>query len=71
MRVSMDSDTHPRLLSVSEVAIRFGTSAGTIRRWIAEGRLAAVQPAGERGLVRVPEDELDRLIGQARQDASS
>jgi excisionase family DNA binding protein len=52
-----------RFVSVSEAAVRLRVSAATIRRWIHAGHLAAVQPAGEQGLLRIPEAELDRLAG--------
>jgi excisionase family DNA binding protein len=35
--------------------------SATVRRWVKSGRLHAVQPAGERGLVRIPATELERL----------
>lgn len=52
-----------QFVSVSEAALRLGVSAATVRRWIRAGHLAAVQPAGEQGLLRIPEAELDRLAG--------
>jgi excisionase family DNA binding protein len=52
-----------RFVSVSEAAIRLRVSAATIRRWIRAGHITAAQPAGEQGLLRIPEAELDRLAG--------
>ena len=62
------SATHPRsdipftqpcsLLSVAEVAHRYGVSVRTIRRMIADGELAVVRV---RGAIRIPESEVARL----------
>jgi excisionase family DNA binding protein len=49
-------------LSVSEVALRLGVSAATIRRKIAAGELLAVQLGGPGSSVRVPADELTRWL---------
>jgi excisionase family DNA binding protein len=59
----------PVFLSVAEVALRFGVGASTVRRWIRDGHLAAVPPAGEDGVLRIPADELDRLVAEARSAA--
>jgi excisionase family DNA binding protein len=53
----------PRFLSVSEAAVRLGVAGPTIRRWIKDGHLAAVQPGGQQGVLRIPESELRRLAG--------
>jgi excisionase family DNA binding protein len=59
--------THaPRFLSVSEAAIQLGVSVPTLRRWIRNGYVTAAQPAGEQGVLRIPEAELDRLAEEAR-----
>jgi excisionase family DNA binding protein len=50
-----------RFLSVSEAALQLQVGSATVRRWVKSGRLHAVQPAGERGLVRIPATELERL----------
>jgi excisionase family DNA binding protein len=59
----------PRFLSVAQAAVAFGVSGPTIRRWIAEQRLGAVQVAPG-GVLRVPEAELARLVAEARAAAS-
>jgi excisionase family DNA binding protein len=50
-----------RWLSVSETAMQLGTSSHTVRRWIKTGVLHATQPAGQKGLIRIPESEIERL----------
>ncbi len=52
--------TLPKLLKVSEVAEFTGTHERTIRRWIKEGRMPAVEsPEG----LRVPRRLLWRFLG--------
>jgi excisionase family DNA binding protein len=65
------SATHadPVFLSVSEVAMRFGVGAATVRRWIRDGHLGAVQVAPG-AVLRIPEAELERLVAEARAAAS-
>lgn len=48
-------------LSVPEAATALAVSSPTVRRWIREGNLAAVQVAGDHGAFRVPVSELQRL----------
>ena len=49
-----------RLLSVPEVAARFGVTNQTVRNWIASGRLTAMQP-GSRGRYRIAPDSVRTL----------
>lgn len=50
----------PKLLKVSEVAEFTGTHERTVRRWIRDGRLSAVEhPSG----LRVPRRSLWRFLG--------
>ncbi|AKH16314.1 MULTISPECIES: helix-turn-helix domain-containing protein [Deinococcus] len=50
----------PKLLKVSEVADFTGTHERTVRRWIRDGRLSAVEhPSG----LRVPRRSLWRFLG--------
>ncbi|WP_332888938.1 helix-turn-helix domain-containing protein [Deinococcus arcticus] len=50
----------PKLLKVSEVADFTGTHERTVRRWIRDGRLGAVEhPSG----LRVPRRSLWRFLG--------
>jgi len=60
--------TEPRFLTVAQAAVALGVSGPTIRRWISEGRLGAIQVGGPDGVLRVPEAELERLVADARQD---
>ena len=41
--------------------MRIGVNAATLRRWIHDGHLKAVRPAGELGSLRIPASELERL----------
>jgi len=50
-----------RFPSVSEAALQLQVGSATVRRWVKTGRLHAVQPAGEQGLIRIPATELKRL----------
>jgi excisionase family DNA binding protein len=60
----------PLFLSVAEVALRFGVNAATVRRWVRDGHLAAVQ-VGTGGALHVPEAELERLVAEAKSAATS
>jgi excisionase family DNA binding protein len=57
----------PLFLSVSEAALLLGVNAATVRRWIHEQRLGAVQVGGEQGVIRIPTTELERLVAEARE----
>jgi excisionase family DNA binding protein len=63
--------TEPRFLTVAQVAAALGVSGATIRRWVRDGHLVAVQIGGADGVLRIPEAELERLVAEARQDAMS
>ena len=61
----MTNALHERtqLLTVAEVARELGCSAPTVRRWIHEGRLAALKLGpGRTGLVRIPRSAVDELF---------
>lgn len=58
-------DTEPRFLSVAQAAVALGVSGPTIRRWVAEQRLGAVQVGGRDGILRIPASELERLAAEA------
>ena len=53
----------PRFLDVGQTALALGVSGATVRRWVHNGRLKAVQPGGPQGALRIPESELQRLGG--------
>lgn len=60
MTLAHQFDTLPKLLKVSEVADFTGTHERTVRRWIKDGRLGAVEhPNG----LRVPRRALWRFLG--------
>jgi len=54
------SDTSGRLLRPKEVCDLLGVSYPTLRRWIKEGRIRAIQTVG--GKYRIPESEVRRLL---------
>jgi len=54
------SDTSEHLLRPKEVCRIFGVSYPTLRRWIKEGRIRAIQTVG--GKYRIPESEVKRLL---------
>ena len=57
----------PTFLSVAEAALQLGVNRATVRRWIRDGHLAAIQPGGPEGVLRIPTIELERLIDRARE----
>jgi len=57
------SDAGERLLRPKEACGRLGISYSTLRRWIKEGRIRAVQTLG--GKYRIPESEVRRLLSGA------
>lgn len=60
MTLATQFENLPKLLKVSEVASFTGTHERTVRRWIRDGRLAAVEhPQG----LRVPRRALWRFLG--------
>ncbi|ALW89286.1 MerR family transcriptional regulator [Deinococcus actinosclerus] len=60
MTLSDQYQNMPKLLKVSEVADFTGTHERTVRRWIRDGRLSAVEhPSG----LRVPRRSLWRFLG--------
>jgi len=56
-------DAGERLLRPKEACSRLGVSYSTLRRWIKEGRIRAVQTIG--GKYRIPESEVRRLLSGA------
>ncbi|MGC8910267.1 MAG: helix-turn-helix domain-containing protein, partial [Fervidicoccaceae archaeon] len=52
-----------RLLRPKEVCKLLGVSYTTLRRWIKEGRVKAVQTIG--GKYRIPESEVRRILSRA------
>jgi len=54
------SDAGEHLLRPKEACSRLGISYSTLRRWIREGRIRAVQTIG--GRYRIPESEVRRLL---------
>jgi len=57
------SDVSGRLLRPKEACSRLGISYSTLRRWVKEGRIRAVQTIG--GKYRIPESEVRRLLSGA------
>jgi excisionase family DNA binding protein len=62
--VSESGKKIPRLLKPSEVARILGIHRITVYQWIREGKIKAVRiRSGKRVWLRIPEDEVKRLIG--------
>jgi excisionase family DNA binding protein len=59
--------TEPRFLTVGQAAAALGVSDPTIRRWVKDGHLVAVQIGGADGVLRIPDTELERLVREARE----
>ena len=49
-------------LSIKEAVEKAGVSETTIRRWVKRGILKAVQPSGRKGLILIPEAELQKVL---------
>jgi excisionase family DNA binding protein len=58
----MNKKVRGRLLNVREFAASFGCTVSCARRWISERRIVSVKVG--RRLVRIPETEIERLIGE-------
>jgi excisionase family DNA binding protein len=67
MRMSAHMSTEPRFLTVAQAATTLGVSGPTVRRWVRDGHLVGVQVGGPDGVLRIPVDELERLIAEARE----
>jgi len=62
--VNKSSEEIPRLLKPSEVARILGIHRITMYQWIREGRIRVVRiKSGKRVWLRIPEEEVRRLIG--------
>jgi len=57
-----------RLLALSEACKRLGIHPNTLRKWDGQGRIKVVRTVG--GRRRIPESEVERLMGIVRPDAS-
>jgi excisionase family DNA binding protein len=55
----MHATRAPHLLRVPDAAQRLSVSLASLYRWIAEGRVPAVQLGGPGAPLRIPEDELE------------
>jgi excisionase family DNA binding protein len=53
--------------TVTEVATEFGVTVATVRDWIAQRKLIAIQPAGSGGAYRVPARALDVFRSKSAQ----
>jgi excisionase family DNA binding protein len=50
------------LLTVKDVAERFGVTVPTVRRWIKDGRIQGRMPGGQKAGYRIPASEVERLL---------
>jgi excisionase family DNA binding protein len=65
--MSASSSVEPRFLTVAQAAAALGVSGPTVRRWVRAGRVVGVQVGGPDGVLRIPVDELERLVAEARE----
>jgi putative resolvase len=56
-----------RLLTLQEACRRFGIHPNTLREWDKQGKIMVVRTVGGR---RIPESELERLMGFVKPDVS-
>jgi len=57
-----------RLLTLSEACKRLGIHPNTLRKWDRQGKIRVVRTVG--GRRRMPESEVERLMGVVRPDVS-
>jgi putative resolvase len=57
-----------RLLTLQEACRRLGIHPNTLRRWDKQGKIRVVRTVG--GRRRIPESELERLMGFVKPDVS-
>jgi excisionase family DNA binding protein len=57
-----------KLLTLREACRRLGVHPNTLRKWDGEGKISVVRTVG--GRRRIPESEVERLIGFVKPDAS-
>jgi excisionase family DNA binding protein len=58
-----------KMLKVDEVAERARVNPETVRRWLRSGELRGVLIGPGRGRYRVPESEVDRMLGLPEREA--
>jgi excisionase family DNA binding protein len=58
----MHATRAPHLLRIPDAAQRLNVSRASLYRWIAEGRVPAVQLGGPGAPLRIPEDELEAWL---------
>jgi len=57
-----------RLLTVKEACERLGVHPNTLRKWDRQGKIKCIRTVG--GRRRIPESEIERLMGMVRPDVS-
>lgn len=66
----MTDTDQPAYATLDEVAARTGLHIDTVRRWAAEGRIAAFRLGdGDRSPYRITRNELDRLLAEGPREA--
>ena len=55
--------THAGAVTVLEAARQIGTTVRTIHRMLHDGRLSGVKPGGDKLGWRIPQVEVDRIVG--------
>lgn len=65
------TDSQPLMYDVPTAARMWGVSPRQVRRWITEGRIDRVKPAGPRGPVYITRAEIERRIREWTVKASN
>ena len=53
------------MLTPKDLAEKLGVNRRQVIRWIKAGKINAIQPGGKKGKYFIPEEEFNRIMGQA------
>ena len=54
---------HSLTLTAEQAAAQVGTTVRTIHKWLHLGKLTGVKPGGDKLGWRIPQSEIDRILG--------